>query len=148
MNQPTATWDQKDFLAATDALRTEAASLEAILTGAGKNVPPRPVAKASALDDYDAMAAHMAQLRAMVKLSISGHGLPGGPSQSMPTGNWNPDAQIAAAKQRADGDENLGYNAGEQEDAFNPDAALLRVRGAKNVTELEAIGPTRFAKGD
>ena len=104
MSKPNETWDQKDFLAATDALQIEAANLEALLSKAGKTVPTRPAATTSAIGSYDGLVAHMAKLRAMVALFIG----PGAVSAVHGSAAaWNPDAQVAAAmrRERADDDD-------------------------------------------
>ena len=104
MSKPNATWDQKDFLAATDALQAEATHLEALLSKAGKAVPARPAATTSPVGNYDGLVSHMAKLRAMVALFIG----PGAVSATHgKTAAWNPDAQVAAAmrRERADDDD-------------------------------------------
>lgn len=101
MSKPNATWDQKDFAAATDALQIEASNLESLLSKAGKNVPARPALTVDAVGNYDAMTTHMAKLRAMAALFIGPAAVTAGRAAA-----WNPDALITAAKGiRADDDD-------------------------------------------
>lgn len=105
MNLPR--WDQNDYRAASDALCIEATRLETTLRAAGKDVPARPAQRANLVENYEAMSAHMAQLHALISLSIARAAAPAiapappapapAPAQTAAKKPLTPDEKILAA---------------------------------------------------
>jgi len=110
-------WDQKDCQIAAEALQVEATRLETILRTAGKDVPARPAQNGRAEKNYDAMTAYMAQLHALVSLSIAK------PSAAAPA----PASTVAAPAQAQTAAKKL-----------TPDEKIFALHGVKNVSELNS----------
>lgn len=139
-------WDQNDYRAANDALCIEATRLEATLRAAGKDVPARPAQKANVVESYEAMTGHMAQLHALVSLSImkpSAAATRATQQQAEPPDPAAPAVPGALPAPAAVAPTQVivvrpNPSATISNPQFNPDAKILAARGVKTVAELNA----------
>lgn len=112
-------WDQNDYRVANDSICMEATRLETTLRAAGKDVPPRPTEKANPVENYDVLAGHVAQLHALVSLSIA--------KPSAAPATPAPASTVAAPAQTVPAPKKL-----------SPDEQLWALHGVKSADELNS----------
>lgn len=62
-------WDQSDYVAHNASLCERSTVLETQLRAKGGTAPPRPPTTGDLIADYDALSAHVAQLRVKVSMA-------------------------------------------------------------------------------
>jgi hypothetical protein len=130
------------------------------------HIPQAPDLKGkNSLEQMDALAAYSGKLKAMLKLSsedvtnarnsaTTPTAVVAQPAQTTTTKIFNPDALIAAHRTQQPGNDNNDKPSDDKSsekgraENFDPDSALLAVRGVKNLAELNAVGATAQASAD